>query len=204
MISGFSELILSDDDLDEEDIEQLVKTIKENSEHLLVMLNELLDVSKVKSGKIDLKLEECNIGEIIQQEIRYNKVVADKKKMTIEFEEGCHQSIYVDKNKFKQVINNYLSNAIKYSPEGSRIKVSLDCSEGPVHLEVTDQGPGIPQKYLETVFDPFIMAGSKATGGEKSTGLGLAIVKNIVQAHGGTVGVRNKLPPRRPFKKRGL
>jgi len=175
-----------------EDQEEIFDTITMMMDHMLKMVSEVLDYSKVESGKLNLKIENLNLIEFLNQSIKLNNTLGSKKNITVKSKyEADEIIIEADKNKLRQVMDNLLSNAFKYSKEGTTVKVNVEKLEDEVQVAVTDQGQGIPEKELNKLFQPFSTTSVKATAGELSTGLGLVSVKKIVETHGGKIWVES-------------
>ncbi|NYB52315.1 MAG: HAMP domain-containing histidine kinase [Methanobacteriaceae archaeon] len=195
VIMMYSEFIIDEagDDLSEEH-QEFLQVIYSSSEFMLNLINELLDVSKIESGKLELELEPTNIIEFIKDNLSMNQVLAHKKDIIIDFshDEGINDMVMIDRARISQVLNNLVSNAIKFSSNGQKVKVNLSESEGELRVTVTDHGQGIPEDELHKLFKPFSKTRVKGTAGEKSTGLGLSISKRIITEHGGEIGVESK------------
>jgi len=193
IILSYSEFILDEagEALGEEH-RQFLTTISRSSHFMLAMLNDLLDVAKIESGRLELDLEPVDLNALIGQNVVLNRVLAAKKAIHIDFEpdEGL-PSLMVDPGKIDQVLNNLISNAIKFSPAGTIVTVRTQLGKDEVAVAVQDQGPGIPEAERRKLFQPFSRTSVRSTGGEKSIGLGLAIVKKIVQGHQGTIWVES-------------
>lgn len=174
----------------------LVSTIRDTSQSMLRLVNELLDVATIEAGELKIQSAPCKLGELTSKCIYLANMDATRKRTTIVLEPLPNlPEIHADEAKIKQVIENLLSNAIKYSPPGSTIRVALRTTENSVTLSVFDQGPGIPDNERDRLFKDFGRLSAKPTGGEKSTGLGLAICHKIIEAHKGTINAHN-LPDR--------
>jgi signal transduction histidine kinase len=156
---------------------------------MLALVNDLLDVSVIESGRLELRREPCSLSGLLEQRVDFFQLVAEKKRIRIEREIPPGVVVEIDPGRVEQVADNLISNAVKYSPPGSRIDVSLVTGEDEVRLEVRDQGPGLSEDDRARIFGAFQRLSARPTGGEKSTGLGLAITKRIVAAHGGTIDV---------------
>ena len=126
---------------------------------------------------------------ILENQVELNQLIADKKGIRLKIKLGNIPLLSVDKNAMIQVIDNFISNAIKFSPPDSRIDIGTDNTGNGIRFWVRDQGPGISSEDQKLLFGEFQTLSAKPTGGEKSTGLGLAIVKKIINLHGGKVGV---------------
>lgn len=175
----------------------LINTIHDASQSMLAMVNELLDVATIESGFLKIAKERRNLAEIIEKSVHLQNIEAAKKNTRIIFNPAPDIApiVAVDTAKLRQVVDNLLSNGIKYSPPGSTISVLLSMAPQGWQFAVQDQGPGIPEDEKDKLFKDFSRLSTMPTGGEKSTGLGLAICRKIVEAHDGTISVRN-LPER--------
>lgn len=170
----------------------LVRTIRETSQSMLSMVNELLDLSVVESGELKTHPVSRQIAEILNKSVYLNNINAARKGSRIEIEglDG-ETELLIDADKIKQVVDNLLSNAIKFSPPGSVIRVSIESDGDRYSVLVHDQGPGIPENERHKLFKDFSQTSVRPTAGEKSTGLGLAICKRIMESHGGTISAEN-------------
>lgn len=199
-VQGFTELILEEEDLEEEERKDYLLTINQASKQMLSLINDLLDVSAIESGKFDITLKLANMKVIIENRIKLISLSANSKKIAIITALDDVPEINFDKERISQVIDNLLSNAIKFSKPGTTIKVSLESDNEEVIFYVKDQGPGIPPEDVEKLFAEFQKLSNKPTAGEKSTGLGMAIVKKIVDGHNGKVSVQSKVGEGAEFK----
>lgn len=173
---------------------QILEIIKNQSERSLEMLKDLLDVSKIESGKVDLDLKEQDYLEFINYQIGFCQPLSMNKKISIKSETKL-QNLFVefDKNYMAQVMANLISNAIKYSDPNSKIIVRVSkVKSDEVLTEVIDKGRGIPIHEQEKLFNYFQKTSVTPTSGEESTGLGLAISKQIIKLHKGTIGVESE------------
>lgn len=172
---------------------KFISNIKKQSSFLLNLVNDLLDVSVIEAGKVQLKKSKEDINQLIHFNIDLNCELAVKKQIEIKFD-TVHESIqlFIDKNKIDQVMNNLLTNAIKYSNPETRIQVKLEKRREDILVEVKDQGLGIKQEEIPLLFKPFQKTSTESTKGEKSTGLGLYITKRIIEAHNGEINVKSK------------
>ncbi len=191
-----SSLILSrytSENLSEKQKDFLAK-IYDTSKFMLELLNSLLDISKIESGKLELELTKNNYPDFVRKNLEFNRFFATEKGISIDsiFSDDI-PLVDFDKNKIEQVLNNLISNAIKYSHPNTTICVEVLGQQDFVVTKVIDQGQGIPGNELPHVFKPFQKASTKPTACEKSTGLGLAIVKKIVEGHRGFIGVESEV-----------
>ena len=170
---------------------ELIQHLKEDNQRMLRILSELLNMSQVEAGKIQLEIKKVKPKEIVDNAILTVNNVAKEK--DISFERNFPKEvpeIKADEEKAGWVLNNFLTNAIKFSPSGSTINVDIEAKDGKVKFSVIDHGPGIPHEYLPRVFDRFFkVPGSQKTG----TGLGLAISKEFIEAMGGKIGVDSEI-----------
>lgn len=167
---------------------RILNTIYGSSEFMLHMLEELLDITAIESGHLNLELHRADIVSFIRKNATLNSLIGAKKNIGIQVEVyGEIPEILIDLNKVEAVMNNLLSNAIKFSMPDTTVKISIAADESQVLVKVTDQGQGIPSDELHKLFLPFERTTVRATAGEKSTGLGLTIARNIVLAHGGEI-----------------
>jgi len=168
--------------------------IRNISKFSLNVLDDLLDISAIESGKLDLQKVKSNYSEIVRRSIDMNQPFARNKNIAIKFNNnGLDPVLFFDKIKIVQVLNNLISNAIKYSHPQTVISIELEKEGNDLITRVVDQGQGISENELYLLFGTFQRTSTKATGGERSTGLGLAIVKKIVEEHKGKVGVKSEL-----------
>ena len=163
-----------------------LEIINASGRNMLDMLNNLLDVTKIESGSFDLQFQNVKILDIIQHIIGENKLNADKKQIALEFSVADNMpSIPLDINQVYQVMNNLVSNAIKYSHPNTVVEIVAEVKDDEMIVSVIDQGQGIPESEQAGVFIPFTKTSVRSTAGEKSTGLGLTIVKKVIESHGG-------------------
>ncbi|MDY0163327.1 HAMP domain-containing sensor histidine kinase [Desulfobotulus sp.] len=192
-IRGFADLLLDGamGDLSEGQ-RDFVSLISKTSHELLHLLNDLLDLSAVSEGLVQLKREKACFVRLAKTRIQLVQPLADQKHIRMEEISGEGKVFFpFDSGKISQVMDNLLGNAIKYSYPGGHIHVSMGLEAGFAFFEVQDAGPGIPPGEEDRLFAPFSTLSVKSTAGEKSTGLGLFISKRIVNAHGGEVFARN-------------
>ena len=172
--------------------EQLSKSIKENSERLLSITGELLNMTQVEAGKLQLMPKITKPIELIEYAIKANQVQADKFNIQIEVEypEEKIGKLFVDSEKIAWVLTNLLSNAIRYSKENGRVVIGARQEGDMIDLYVQDFGKGIDPRYHKSIFDRYFrVPGTKVQG----SGLGLSISRDFVEAHGGTLTVESEL-----------
>jgi signal transduction histidine kinase len=192
-VRNLSEFVLDEagDSLSAEHVEFL-EIINNSSSFMLSLLDDLLDVARIEAGKLDLDFQPTDIISLIQSCVQINNSLAKKKEIQIILENPQSMPLVeMDPMKIEQVMHNLLTNAVKFSPEETMIRVSVSLDRDQVRVAVADQGPGIPEEDIKKLFQPFSKTSVQATGGEKSTGLGLAIVKKIIQGHRGNIWVES-------------
>ncbi|MGB0388639.1 MAG: sensor histidine kinase [Ardenticatenaceae bacterium] len=193
-IMGFSEFLLQEPDLSSEEQQEFLQIIHQSSQFMLRLVNDLLSYSTVESGKLELRLEKTNLVAQIQRNVELNRVIAQQKGIQISFDHDQNlPAVLLDGPKIDQVLNNLISNAIKYSHPDTQIEVTLRQEDSQIVIAVQDQGQGIPADEVDKLFKPFQKTSVQSTAGEESTGLGLAIVKNIVQGHQGRIWVTSQV-----------
>jgi two-component system, sensor histidine kinase and response regulator len=173
---------------------EFLEMIKRSSKFMRDLLEELLDVSVIDSGNLSIYLEPVDIMELIRNNVSLNRVIAGRKQITVEFNPIKDLPLFqLDRKKIEQVLNNLISNAIKYSNPQSRVLIDSKCENGNLVISVHDNGQGIPLAEMDRLFKPFPRLSVKTTSGESSTGLGLVIVRRIVEAHNGKVWAESRL-----------
>ena len=191
-ILGFSEIILKRK-LDEERRNKFLEIINQESVGLSALINDLLDLSRIESGKgFKMIKAPTNIGDIILENIDIFQEQTDKHTFKVNIPDDLVK-IEADKDKINQVMENLLSNALKFSPEGGEITVSIKEAKNELKVNVSDNGIGIPEKDLSHIFEKFYRAENASSEAIGGTGLGLAIVKYIVESHGGQIKAESKL-----------
>ena len=193
-ILGFAQLLSQRlHKISSDDMNKFLSVIINSSNFSLNLLNDLLDISKIESGKVYLNYTRVNYIDFVKNIIEQNQVIARQKDITISFQQETNGFIArIDGQKIEQVLNNLLSNSIKYSEAGTDILIKLSVSDNFFKTEVIDQGQGIPEDEIPKIFNPFQTTNVKSTAGEKSTGLGLAITKKIITEHGGEISVESE------------
>ncbi|MEI6213695.1 MAG: HAMP domain-containing sensor histidine kinase [Desulfuromonadales bacterium] len=191
-IVSYCEYLLDEDrERDEADDRELVATISKSSEFMLTLINDLLDISRIESGKLNLDCRTVNLHGLISGNLELNRVLANKKQISIHdsFHGDVPETVDWDAQKIEQVLNNLIGNAIKFSTVDSEVLVDVSREETLIIIRIEDHGIGIPPEILEKLFTPFSEGTRLGTQGEKATGLGLAIARRIVEGHGGEIRV---------------
>lgn len=173
-----------------DDQQEMLEVIEEDTERLIRLVNDLLDLSKIESGKIQMDFENVEIEGLVMAAIRPMQRQAEDKGITIEAKlEDKADTVYADPTKIVWILTNLLVNAIRYTPENGKIEVQSNRRANRLFVSVKDNGIGIPKEYHKTIFNKFVQVKDKAATSAGGAGLGLAIVKEIVNAHGGRIWV---------------
>ncbi len=194
-VIGFSH-ILCDEKFGSLNEQQLkyVQNISGSGKHLLSLVNELLDISKIKAGKLKLDLQPVNINEILSEANQMIYPLANEKKLNININfDNSLPFAYADKKKLRQILYNLLSNAVKFTEARGHIIIDSTINNGFLEISVSDDGIGIPKEKQSQIFDPFIQVdeyGARKLGG---TGLGLSLVKNLIDLHGGNIWLESTI-----------
>jgi signal transduction histidine kinase len=167
-------------------------------QRMIQIINSVLDAAVQEMGEVSLTFEMTNLGDLVHRVVQENEVYADSKGIRLVYVETFAAECWglLDQLRISQAMDNLVNNAIKYSPQGSTIRVELGLrivdGQDRVHIEVRDQGPGLTSADIEQAFGPFTRLSAQPTGGEYSTGLGLSIVKQMVELHGGWVWIESE------------
>jgi signal transduction histidine kinase len=179
--------------LDDDQLEML-RSIKASSEFMLALIEDILNLARMDSGKMELRMEATDLGKLASRHVAMNRLIAARKNIRIDLDlEADLPLIEADSRKIEQVLENLISNAIKFSPPNSAVRVALRRDGDQVRIEVSDQGAGIPKAEWGKLFQPFQRTSVRPTGGEKSSGLGLSIARKIVEAHAGKIWFESEL-----------
>lgn len=192
-ILGFTDLLLSDDDLSPEDRKQYISYIQESSKNMLGLVNSLLDWTRLQTGRINFEPVRFELFDIAQRAISSLSGFAIQKNITLKNEINSEFVVFVDSNLISQVFNNLLSNALKFTPGGGTITITAKQADQPrfIEVSVTDTGVGIKPENISKVFNIDSKFTTDGTSGEKGTGLGLSLVREIVERHGGKINVES-------------
>jgi PAS domain S-box-containing protein len=167
---------------------RLLEIAYNNSQRLVRLINDILDIEKIESGKAAFNLQPTDICTLIEQGIEANRGFADSLGVRIRFEPPPQPtSVRADGDRIVQVVTNLLSNAIKFSPSGAEVVIGTATQGTAVRVSVRDHGPGIPETFKSRIFEKFAQADASNAPRKQGTGLGLNIVKQIVDLHGGVV-----------------
>lgn len=174
----------------------ILYTIEEGGRHLLNLINDILDLSKIEAGKTELQFSLAEAADICQASLRMIKQIAVSRHQTVTFTQTQPDLlIYVDPRRVKQILVNLLGNAVKFTPEHGNLglEVTADAENDLVHFTVWDNGIGIEEKNIDKLFQPFIQLDSSLSRSYAGTGLGLSLVKRLAELHGGYVKVTSEI-----------
>jgi len=194
VINGFSELMLDGipGEINEEQ-RQCLDDILSASKHLLSLINEVLDLSKIESGKVELKLKNIVLTEVIASVTRTMMplLTPRKQSLDVEVEEGF-PPVHADEAKLEQVLLNLVDNSSKFTPDGGKLKIEAVREGEWCRVSVIDNGIGIKKEELEQIFEPFRQLDDPLTKEKRGTGLGLTLVKQIIERYGGRIWVESE------------
>ena len=194
VIIGFSELMLDEvpGKINNEQ-KQCLNDILSGGRNLLNLINDILDLSKIESGKMELTLRNFSLSSLIESLVRVMKPVLAPRKQSLEVdvEEGL-LLVYADRAKVRQVLLNLLGNSTKFTPDGGKLKIEAVREDNWCQVSVTDNGIGIKKEEQKRIFDPFCQLVNPLTEEKGGTGLGLTIAKEIIEHHGGRIWVESK------------
>jgi len=176
--------------------QNLLRIASSNTERLIRLINDILDLERMESGRAPLSLRRCSIVDLAREAVDSMTGMADTAAVRLELtSKAGRDAIYfdADSDRILQVLTNLLSNAIKFSPEGSAVLVEIDAHADSLLVKVVDHGRGIPADKLEKIFDRFQQVESSDASKRGGTGLGLAICRSIVQQHGGAIWAERNL-----------
>ncbi len=173
-------------------MQQMLDIAHQNSLRLGRLINDLLDMDKLIAGKLSIKLRVQPLAPQLEEALRANQGYAQKHQVRFELAKTTAASVSVDENRLQQVLANFLSNGAKFSPPGEVVVVSAESDGQWVRVSVLDNGPGVPQKFHERIFQKFSQADSSDTRQKGGTGLGLAISKELVERMRGRIGFESE------------
>jgi CheY-like chemotaxis protein len=192
-IIGFTELIQEESQGPLNDQQKrFLGHVHHDSVHLLELINDILDLSKIEANRMELRIENFDACEVIRESVTGIAPSANAKNIAIE--EHIEQPVFVraDRLRFREIMTNLLSNAVKFTPKNGRVRIDWTLTEGSmVAISVSDTGIGIAPDDQAVIFDRFRQVGSATSGVREGTGLGLAIVKRLVEMHGGAMTVES-------------
>lgn len=192
-IIGFSDVMLGEmsGEFDEQN-KKFLNNIANSGKHLLTLINNILDLSKIEAGRMELELEIFSVSEVFNDTRAVTSALALKKEISMRYDVESELSVYADRIRFKQIIYNLISNAIKFTPKGGSIAVSAAKAGDSVRVGVRDTGIGISKEHQKLLFQPFRQVDSGINRQYEGTGLGLVLVKKFIDLHGGRIWVESE------------
>lgn len=170
-----------------------IPTIERIAIRMAELIDDILDVEKIQSGRMDLKITSCSVAKIVADAVENVQGFANTNSVSVQADKLSDLQLEADCERIVQVLQNLLSNAIKYSPAGEIVRVEVKSTQNRFcEISVFDHGPGIPREFQESIFDRFVQIDDPRYKRSSSSGLGLAICKSLVELHGGSIGVESE------------
>lgn len=193
-ILGFAELLSRETRITQEaKYKRWLDHIDTGGKHLLQLVNDVLDLSKIEAGQVELNNENFEVEAAIPEVLSNIRYLAMIKKIRVEVESAPNMVVFADRVRFKQILYNLMSNAVKFTPEDGLIHLEISQEKDFARVSVTDTGIGIREEDLQIIFDEFRQVGETTRGVREGTGLGLAITKRLVELQGGKIVVRSEI-----------
>jgi CheY-like chemotaxis protein len=173
-----------------------LRTVEESGRHLLSLINDILDLSKIEAGKVELQIGPAAVGMICQASLQFIKQTALKKRIQVSLTlDSQVTTLQADERRLKQILVNLLSNAVKFTPEGGAVGLDVkgDAEKSVVRLTIWDTGIGIAPENMDKLFQPFVQLDSRLSRQYSGTGLGLSLVHRMVEMHGGSISVESEV-----------
>jgi PAS domain S-box-containing protein len=175
------------------DAAELTVVAERNAQRLLDLINDILDIERIDSGRLSLHAEDVALDELLQESLVLNRAYAERFGVRLRLRaEPPKVFVRGDRRRLLQVMTNLISNAAKFSPEGGQVELSASCSDARVQVSVEDRGPGIPREFRSRIFGRFAQADSALTRKKGGTGLGLAICKSLIELMGGEISYADR------------
>jgi Amt family ammonium transporter len=168
-----------------------VHHVQEGAHHLLALVNDVLDLSRIEAGRIDLRHEEFAAADAISEVLSVTGPLAEAKNIELHSDVPPTLLAYGDRTRFKQILYNLLSNAVKFTPAAGKVQVTAETDYGEICFRVSDTGIGIPPEQQAAIFEEFTQVAPATRGVKEGAGLGLTITKRIVELHGGRIWVES-------------
>ncbi|HVB54571.1 MAG TPA: response regulator [Candidatus Acidoferrales bacterium] len=192
-VIGFSELLQDPQDASNPALTQeFAGHIRDAGMHLLDLINDVLDLSKVEAGQLELRCEKVDLAAVVGHTIKLMRPIAERKRITVQVQGPSSLVVWADPARVRQISYNLLSNALKFTPESGRVTVSFESADQWVCLSVVDNGPGVPEADRERIFDAFVQ-GELGGAQKEGTGLGLALTRRLVELHGGRLELESTM-----------
>lgn len=173
-------------------IKERLEKINRHSDELVNMINDLLDISRLESGRIPMKKQSCNLKELAESVLDFLSVQIKEKDLDFSVDVPSSLEVFIDKSQIERVFINLVGNAIKFTPKKGKISLTTKPSNNFVQINISDTGIGIPKDAQKTIFEEFYRVDNPINEKVKGTGLGLSLVKNIIEAHKGVIWVESQ------------
>ena len=171
-----------------------VDNIETSARHLLSLINDILDLSKITAGQMEIQLQTINVTAVCQASLQFIREIANKKNIKILFvDDDTINTMMLDECRFKQILVNLLNNSVKFTPKNGKVILEIE-SDQPhkiVHFNVVDTGIGIPEDQMKHLFEPFVQIDGSLSRPHEGTGLGLSLVEKLTKLHNGTIQVKS-------------
>jgi PAS domain S-box-containing protein len=192
-IMGFAQLLELDEGLTVEQLDN-VSHIRKGGLHLLELVNEVLDISRIETGQLSLSMEPVRVADVLRNVAELLRPLAESRRITVSVDDADHHDCHAlaDSPRLGQVLVNLVGNAVKYSYEGDSVRVTVARQNGRIRIRVSDSGPGIPDAKRALLFRPFERLGAEQ-GPVEGTGLGLALAKGLMEAMNGAIGIEDTM-----------
>jgi PAS domain S-box-containing protein len=192
-IKGYVDLLLDEESgALTDDQREFLQIVGSNAQRLVNMVNELLDISRIEAGKVDLRIDSIDLRALAQRVVASMRPLIDEKRQSVivDAEPGL-PPVYGDSDRLSQILTNLVSNAVKYTARGGHITISLRPDDGMMKVGVQDTGVGLTEDEIRQLFTRFYRAGNRATREVAGAGLGLSITRSLVELHGGAISVKS-------------
>jgi two-component system, cell cycle sensor histidine kinase PleC len=193
-VIGFSEMMQAGvfGALGHERYQEYAKNINESGQYLLMMIEDILSMSNLESGRYRLEREKVSLADILDKAVHTNHEAAIAKNVAVNLHRPKPMHIIGDQKALSQMLGNLVNNAVKFAPHGGKVEVRARRSQASIHIMIADNGPGIARDQISRVSKPFEQLGGTLENGFKGTGLGLSIAKTLCELHGGSLHIRSK------------
>ncbi len=188
-IIGFSDLLLDEPCRLTDRERRFVGDISRSGKHLLALINDILDLSKIEAGELQLTVGALRPSQVLEEVAALMGPLASRRSLTLKVVEGCDAMVDADPGRLRQILLNLASNAVKFSPDGAQVTLETRDHGASVEFVVRDEGPGIDASVMARLFEPFVQGENPLVKRHEGTGLGLAICKRLVDAQGGAIEV---------------
>lgn len=194
IIGPLKDIAKNTDTITKEATEKKAKLALRNSNRLLKLVNQILDISKVESGTMELKISEANLVSLIQSIVKAFGSLAEQRQVNVDQQFSTDRiPVFIDTDSIEKVFVNILSNAFKFTPTSGSISIKVEEDDAFINIEVIDSGPGVEESELAHIFDRFYQTNESSTVNQVGTGIGLALSKELIELHNGSIQAENEL-----------